>query len=153
MPNRRLRSATDIFRVLGDPELRALWFSDWISDAGNFVTFIALAVYINRLTGSATAVGLALALRSVPWFTIGPFAGVMVDRLDRRSVAIATCLVRAFLVAALPFTHSAWQAYVLSLSSSMFGPLFRPARSALLVQVAPEGRLVPSLAVLETTHQ
>ncbi len=127
--------------------------ADWINDVGNFVTFIALAVYINNLTGSATAVGFALALRSVPWFTIGPFAGVLVDRLDRRSVAIATSLVRAVLVGALPFTHSAWQAYVLSFSSSMFGPLFRPARSALLAQVAPEGKLVPSLAVMETTHQ
>src|SRR5438034_331129 len=143
----------DIFRVLRDRELRALWFADWINDAGSFITFIALAVYINNLTGSATAVGFALALRTIPWFTIGPFAGVLVDRLDRRSVMIGTCLIRAVLVGVLPFTHAAWQAYVLSFSSSLFGPLFRPARSALLAQVAPEGKLVPSLSVLETTHQ
>jgi len=64
--------------------------SEIINDAGSFVTFIALAVYVNNLTGSATAVGFALALRAVPWFTIGPFAGVLVDRLDRRSVMIGT---------------------------------------------------------------
>src|SRR5437867_7291862 len=153
MPRPYVQRTVAIFRVLADRELRSLWFADWINDVGNFVTFIALAVYINSLTGTATAVGLALALRSVPEFTIGPFAGVMVDRLDRRSVAIVTCLIRAVLVGALPFTHAAWQAYALSLSSAMFGPLFRPARSALLAQVAPEGKLVPSLAVLETTHQ
>jgi MFS family permease len=143
----------EIFRVLRDRELRALWFADWINDAGSFITFIALAVYINNLTGSATAVGFALALRTIPWFTLGPFAGVLVDRLDRRSVMIGTCLIRAALVGMLPFTHSAWQAYVLSFSSSLFGPLFRPARSALLAQVAQEGKLVPVLAVTETTHQ
>lgn len=142
-----------VFGVLQDREIRALWFADWINDVGNFVTFIALAVYVNNLTGTATAVGFALALRSVPWFTIGPFAGVLVDRMDRRSVAIATSLIRAVLVGTLPFTHAAWQAYALSFSSSLFGPLFRPARSALMAQVAPEGKLVPSLAVMETTHQ
>ena len=43
-----------IFGVLRDPEVRVIWLADWISDVGNFVTFIALAVYVNNLTGSAT---------------------------------------------------------------------------------------------------
>jgi MFS transporter, NRE family, putaive nickel resistance protein len=142
-----------VFAVLRHRELRALWFADWINDVGNFVTFIALAVYINRLTGSAAAVGLALALRAVPWFTIGPVAGVLADRMDRRAVMIGCSLIRAVLVGALPFTTEAWQAYVLSFGSSLFGPVFRPARSALLAQVAPREQLVPALAVTETTHQ
>jgi NRE family putative nickel resistance protein-like MFS transporter len=142
-----------VFAVLKNRELRALWFADWINDVGNFVTFIALAVYINRLTGSATAVGLALALRSIPWFTIGPVAGVFADRLDRRRVMIVCSLIRAVLVGVLPFTREAWQAYALSFGSSVFGPIFRPARSALLAQVAPKDDLVPALAVTETTHQ
>jgi MFS transporter, NRE family, putaive nickel resistance protein len=153
MPLPFVKRTTAIFAVLRDPELRALWFADWISDVGNFVTFIALAVYVNKLTGSATAVGFALALRSVPWFTIGPVAGVLADRMDRRAVMIGSQLIRAFLVGALPFTHAAWQAYALSFASSMFGPVFRPARSALLAQVAPRNKLVPALAVTETTHQ
>src|SRR5207247_5992665 len=120
---------------------------------GNFITWIALAIYINNLTGTVTGIGVALALHSLPWFTIGPFAGVLVDRLDRRSVMIATCLCRAVLVALLPFTHVAWQAYALSFAAAVFGPLFQPARSAFLAQVASEGQLVPALAVMETTHQ
>lgn len=153
MPRRSLDRTAAILNVLRDRELRSLWFSDWISDVGNFITAIALAVYINKLTGTATGVGVVLALHSVPWFTIGPFAGVLVDRLDRRAVMIATCLCRAVLVGLLPFTTAAWQAYVLSFAAALFGPFFRPARSAFLAQVAPERRLVPALAVMETTHQ
>jgi NRE family putative nickel resistance protein-like MFS transporter len=148
-----LQRAFAVFAVLRDRELRALWFADWINDVGNFVTFIALAVYIIRLTGSAAAVGLAMALRSIPWFTIGPVAGVLADRMDRRAVMIGCSLIRAVLVGALPFTREAWQAYALSFGSSLFGPVFRPARSALLAQVAPKDQLVPALAVTETTHQ
>ena len=123
---RGLRRATVLLRPLRNRELRALWLSDWISDVGNFITAIALAVYINNLTGTVTGVGVVLALHSVPWFTIGPFAGVLVDRLDRRSVMIATCLCRAVLVAILPFTRAAWQVYALSFAVALFGPLLRP---------------------------
>src|SRR2546426_6671053 len=111
MPFPALERTLAIFTVLKDRELRALWFADWINDVGNFVTFIALAVYIHRLTGSAAAVGLALALRAVPWFTIGPIAGVLADRMDRRAVMIGCSLIRAVLVGTLPFTRHAWQAY------------------------------------------
>jgi MFS transporter, NRE family, putaive nickel resistance protein len=153
MPARPLRHVTSIFGVLRDRELRAFWMSDWVSDAGSFVTFIALAVYVNKLTGSPAAVGLALGLRSVPWFTIGPLAGLLADRLDRRAVMVASNLARAGLVAVLPFTTTLWQIYVIALASASFGPLFRSARSALLPLIAPEERLVPTLAVVETTHQ
>src|SRR6266568_7012300 len=128
--------------VLRDGELRSLWLADWISDAGSFVTFIALAVYVNELTGSTVSVGVALALRSIPWFTIGPFAGVLADRIDRRKVMIWMNLARAVLVGTLPFTHVVWQVYALSLTSSVLSPVFGPARRAMFAQVAGEDRLV-----------
>jgi len=148
-----MRRTAGLFAILRNGELRAFWFSDWVSDTGSFVTFIALAVYVNQLTGSPAAVGLALGLRSVPWFTIGPFAGVLADRVDRRSVMIASNLIRAGLVAILPFVTEVWAVYVIALASACFAPLFRSARSALLPLIAPERELVPALAVIETTHQ
>src|ERR671935_14450 len=117
MPPPSVRRTLAIFGVLRSRELRALWFADWISDVGNFVTSIALAVYILSLTGRAAAVGLAIALGSVPWFTIGPFAGLLADRVDRRTLMITANLIRAGLVGALPFTREAWQAYALALAS------------------------------------
>src|SRR5256712_5455462 len=153
MPRRSFDRTAAIFGVLRNRDLRSLWFSDWISDVGNFTTAIALAVYGSTLTATADGGGVALGVRSGPWFPIGPFAGVLVDGLDRRSVMITSCLCRGVLVGILPFTHAAWQAYALSFAVALFGPLFQPARSAFLAQVAPQGRLVPALAVTETTHQ
>jgi MFS family permease len=150
---RPIHRVSEIFRVLVDPELRALWFADWISDVGNFVTFIALAVYVHALTGSATAVGFALALEGLPRLAFGPVGGVVADRMDRRQVMIVCNLARAAIVAFLPFTTAAWQAYTLAAASAAFSPVHRPARSALLTQIAPGDRLVPALAVTETTHE
>ncbi len=153
MPKRSLGDAARVFGVLRRPELRAVWVAEWISDVGNFVTFIALAVFINQLTHSVAAVGLVFALRAAPTFTVGPFASVLVDRMDRRAVMVSTDLVRAVLVGLLPFTHAAWQAYLLALTSGSLSTFFQPARSALLPQLVAGDELVPALAVIETTHQ
>src|SRR5437867_13216970 len=120
MPRPYLQRTTAIFRVLQDRELRALWFADWINDVGNFVTFIALAVYINNLTGTATAVGLGLALRSVPSFTIGAFAGILVDGLERRAVAAATSLLRPVLEGALLLPPVAGPPFLFAFCHSQF---------------------------------
>lgn len=152
MPPRTVHRTLEIFGVLRDREVRALWLADVVSDAGSFVTFIALAVYVHSLTKGAAAVGIALGLRSVAGFVFGPFSGVIADRLDRRKVMVACNLARAGLVALLPFTHHVWQAYVLAFASAMLSPLFRAARSALLPQVAPGRTLVSALTVAETTH-
>jgi NRE family putative nickel resistance protein-like MFS transporter len=66
---------------------------------------------------------------------------------------IASNLIRAGLVALLPFVTDVWAIYVIALASACFGPLFRSARSALLPLIAPRRELVPALAVIETTHQ
>lgn len=53
MPRRSFDRTAAILGVLRDRELRSLFFSDWISDVGNFITAIALAV----LYELATAIG------------------------------------------------------------------------------------------------
>ncbi len=82
--SRAVATVGRIFGVLREPELGAPWFADWVSDVGNFITFVAPAVYVHDLTGSATAVGFALALTEAPRFLIGPFGGLLADRMDRR---------------------------------------------------------------------
>ena len=132
--------------------MRILWMAEWISDAGGFVTFVALAVFIHSLTGGVAAVGFALGLQSIASFLFGPFAGVLADRVDRRRVMVACDLIRAGLVALLPFTHAAWEAYALAFVSALFDPLFRAARQAMLPLIAPGPKLVPALTVRDTTH-
>jgi NRE family putative nickel resistance protein-like MFS transporter len=144
------RGLTQALRL---PDFRRVWVAEIISDAGSFVTFIALAVYVHDLTGQAFAVGFALALRGIPWITIGPVAGVIVDRVDRRVVMITCDVARALLVVLLPFTHAAWQAYVVSFASGCFSPAFRPARQALLPLIAPGQDYVRALALSEVAHQ
>jgi NRE family putative nickel resistance protein-like MFS transporter len=142
-----------VFAVLANRDFRKVWTAEVISDVGNFITFIALAVLIHDLTGRTVAVGFALALRAIPWFTLGPIAGVFVDRADRRLVMVVSDLARAGLVTALAFTHTVGQAYLIAFLSGCFGPFFRPARQALLPAIAPGEQYVRALALSQIAHQ
>lgn len=142
-----------VLSVLAVPDFRRLWVADVVSDAGSFITFIALAVYVHELTGTAIAVGFALALRAIPWFTIGPIAGTIADRMDRRVIMVTCDLARAGLVLALPFTDTAGQAYAIAFASGIFGPIFRPARQALIPSVVSREEYVRALALGEVSHQ
>jgi MFS transporter, NRE family, putaive nickel resistance protein len=142
-----------VLSVLKLRDFRRVWIAEVVSDVGNFITFIALALLIHDLTDKTFAVGIALALRSIPWFTLGPVAGVIVDRADRRVVMVVSDLARAILVTALAFTHTAGQAYALAFLSGCFGPFFRPARQALLPTIAPGENYVRALALSEIAHQ
>ena len=135
------------------PDFRRVWLAEVISDIGNFITFIALALLIHDLTGKTFAVGIAMALRSIPWFTLGPLAGVVVDRADRRVVMVVSDLARAGLVTVLAFTHTSTQAYIIAFASGCFGPFFRPARQALLPTIAPGDDYVRAMALSQIAHQ
>jgi MFS transporter, NRE family, putaive nickel resistance protein len=107
---------------------------------------------VHQLTGTAVAVGIALSLRTIPYFTIGPIAGTLADRLDRRLIMVSCDLARAGLVVLLPFTTSPGQAYAIAFASGLFGPVFRPARAALIPAVVAQDQYVRALAVAEVSH-
>ena len=72
-----------------------LWFGGLISLAGDWMLNIALAAHVYALTGSALASGLMGAARVVPSLLLGSFAGIFVDRWDRRRTLVACNLLLA----------------------------------------------------------
>jgi MFS family permease len=72
---------------------------DWLVE-------VALTTAIYQRTGSTSWVAAAVALRFVPAIAVGPLAGVLADRLDRRVVVVGSCMARAValsLLAAVSF--------------------------------------------------
>ena len=88
-------------RALGYRELlrrnhnfRRLWFGQVVSQLGDWLDYVALLALLLQLTGSGTVVAGMLVARFLPTFFIGPMAGVVVDRLDRKHVMVAADLCR-----------------------------------------------------------
>ncbi|MBD0327529.1 MAG: MFS transporter, partial [Pyrinomonadaceae bacterium] len=77
---------------------RQLWLGQVVSQLGDWLDTIALYTIVLHLTGSGRAVGFVLVARFLPTFIIGPLSGVVADRFSRRSVMIASDLLRAIVV-------------------------------------------------------
>jgi MFS transporter, DHA3 family, macrolide efflux protein len=127
----------DVLRI---PSYRNLFAGQAISDIGDGITLLLLLLVINELTGSMTALALMAIAEAVPHFTVGLFAGVYVDRWNRRSVMLAADLIRAVIVLSFAFVASAGIVpllYVLAFAQSSVSTFFRPARGALLPKIVP----------------
>jgi len=80
-----------------------LWTASTTSAFGSYVTVLAVQVLVvDVLAGDAVDVGLVNAARWVPYLLFGLLAGVLVDRLRRRPLLVATDLLSAVALSVIP---------------------------------------------------
>jgi MFS family permease len=133
---------------------RLLWLGQVVSQLGDWFNYVALYALLFQLTGSATAVAWLMVVQMLPIAIVGPGAGVVVDRFDRRRIMIAADVIRGVAVLGLLFVRTeaaVWLAYAatgLTVSASGF---FEPARSATMPAIVPREDLVTANAVSTAT--
>ena len=86
------------FAVFKNRNFSLLWSGQFVETMGNSLTSIAASIYVYRETNSALSVGLMLMATAAPSLLVGLFAGVFVDRYDRRKIMISAdvCPVALF---------------------------------------------------------
>jgi len=78
-----------------------------LSVLGNSIAAVALPLLVLQTTGSLLSTGTLAAATAIPAFLAGLLAGVVIDRVNRRSSSIVTDLVSAASIAALPLVDLA----------------------------------------------
>ena len=117
-----------------------------VSVCGTWMSTVAQSFLVLQLTDSATALGLAPAARFLPVFLLGPWAGLVADRLDKRRVLYVTQTLSGGLAPALGVlvgTHEIrmWMVYVLALALGFVNVFDNPARQSLIPELVPRGLL------------
>lgn len=114
-----------------------IWTADFVSSLGDRVHQVAMAALVYTVTGSLTQTGIAFVATALPDLVLGPFAGVLVDRRDRRQVLIACDLMRIPPVLAIPFVAdvSVLLVYALLFAVNAVSVLFKPARRAIVPSI------------------
>lgn len=123
-------------KVLRNRNFALLWGGQTISWFGDSLYFVALLWLVQELTGSRAMMGLVAACRTIPSL-FGFFAGVFIDRWDRRRVMLVSDVGRGVLVAAVPLLWWAgllrtWHIPVVAFVLASIGVFFYPARQSLL---------------------
>ena len=124
-----------------------------VSSIGDWVGLFALLSMTNRLApGNTLAVAGLMIFRVLPAFLIGPLAGVFLDRIDRRKAMVACDLVRAVLIATVPFAANIPTLYAVTFVLEIATLIWMPAKDALVPNLVPKRWLVAtnSLALFTT---
>ena len=138
--SRALSGASHAWRALRHRNFRLFFGGQTISLIGTWMTRIATSWLVYRLTGSALLLGTVSFAGQIPTFLVAPFAGVWVDRLDRRQVLVWTqtlAMIQSFLLAALTFSGHITIGLILALSvmQGIINAFDMPGRQAFMVEM------------------
>ncbi|HEX4697962.1 MAG TPA: dTMP kinase [Actinomycetes bacterium] len=136
----------DVAEVLRIPAFRRLWISLSLSSLGDWLGLLALTALAPRLAhNSYAAENLAVAavfiLRLAPAIVIGPIAGVIADRLDRRVTMVVTDVVRFALFLSIPLVGTLTWLFVATLLIEIASLIWIPAKEASVPNLVPRERL------------
>lgn len=137
-----------------NPNLRALWIGQIVSQLGDWFNAIALYSLLYQLTGTATSVALVIVLQLLPASFVTPFVGMVIDRFDRRRIMIAADIVRGVAILGLLFVRTpgtAWMAYAVLMVTVSATGFFEPAKSATIPAVVAREDLVTANALSTAT--
>jgi MFS family permease len=139
-------------QVLGRRDFRLLFAGQSVSVLGDRMVVVALAFAVIHLGGSASEVGLVLAVGWAPLVLTVLAGGVVADRTSRRAVMVLADLVRIVsqgTMAALVITGAAeiWMLAALAGVTGAATGFFNPASTGLLPEVVPDEELQPANAV------
>jgi MFS family permease len=131
---------------------RRLWIGQVISELGNWFNLIAVLGLVRLVSHeSPEATTIVLLARLVPFTVFAPLAGALVDRWSRRTVMIATDLLRV-LVALTPLLvrrpEDLWIAYVSTALLSFFGTFFEAAKNAAVPNITGDRDLLAGNALM-----
>jgi MFS family permease len=133
-----LRTAT--FAALSNLNFRRFFYGQAVSMIGTWMQSVAQSWLVLELTGSGTALGLVIALQTIPVLLGAPYAGLIADRVDKRRLLVGTQTtmgILALVLGVLTVTGSVklWMVYVLAVALGAANAVDNPTRQAFVLEM------------------
>ncbi|HEV7587137.1 MAG TPA: MFS transporter, partial [Longimicrobium sp.] len=129
-----------MLRALASRNYRLYFCGQGVSLVGTWMTRIATSWLVYRLTGSALLLGVVSFAGQIPTFVLAPFAGVLVDRVNRHRLLVWTqvlAMLQSFAMAGLALAGviTVPEVIALSLFQGLVNAFDMPSRQAFLVEM------------------
>ena len=141
--------------LLGRRDVRLLLGGQSLSMFGDWAMFIALGIWARVLTGSNAEAGIVFFFLGLTGL-VAPLGGLVVDRLPKRRLMIATHLALACVMCLLLFVHTRaelWLLYTVTVLYGLGGDVFSAARSAMLKAMLPGVELAEANGALQSIRE
>ena len=149
---RKRLSWKQAFTALKYPNYRLWFWSQMFSLFGTWMESTALMFLVYKLTGSAAYLGLVGFASGAPTWLFMLYAGVIADRVSRRTLIIVTqtaMMVLAFVIAALAFLNvvQPWHILIIALLLGVANAFEAPARQAFVLEMVDLPDLTNAIAL------
>lgn len=121
-------------------DFRKLFVGQLISGFGDWLATFAFISLVYALTGSSAQVAILLVVRLLPPMFAAPIGGILADRWPRRPLMVGADLVRAGIIALVPFV-GLWQVYLIAFLHEFVSLFFLPPRDAVIPEITPKESL------------
>jgi MFS family permease len=145
--------------VLNNRSFLLLWSAQAISQTAQNVIFFALIVTVEERARSTTGVSLLVLSFIIPAVLVGPIAGALVDRVEKRRMLVATNLLRAIAVLGYlavgrdwPVASALSATYLLSIAFSTIGQFFAPAEASSIPLLVSRPQLPEANSLFSLTY-
>ncbi|CRK54541.1 Mfs transporter [Rhodococcus sp. RD6.2] len=131
---------SDTFASFSVPNFRRYFAGQAVSMVGTWMQAVAQSWLVLQLTGSATALGSVVALQTLPVLVLGPYGGVVADRLDKRKLMIGLQTMMGLLALVLGLLTvtgavELWHVYLLAFLLGLNNCFENPARQAFVLEM------------------
>ncbi|NPA74479.1 MAG: MFS transporter [Euryarchaeota archaeon] len=130
-----------------------LWIGQIVSNIGDEVAFFGIGVLVVfAWHGTALDLSMVMVASSLPMILFGVFAGVFVDRWNKKHTMIAADVIRAFLTLLFIFCTTVLQLAVVVFFISTVSRFFYPSRVAIIPEILGEEHLVEANSLSQMTY-
>ncbi|HVM54319.1 MAG TPA: MFS transporter [Acidimicrobiales bacterium] len=134
------------FRSLRIRNFRLFLVGQLVSQAGSWMRMVAMALLVFNVTDDGVAVGVLVACQFFPVLLLGPWAGLVADRADKRKLLliVQSCLMgQSFVLAALAASGDppVLAIYAVALAGGFATALDNPTRRSFVVEMVPESHV------------
>ncbi|HCI79265.1 MAG TPA: hypothetical protein DHW02_06220 [Ktedonobacter sp.] len=145
-----------MLRLLQQRNMALLWIGGLISLIGDWLLLAALPYYVYQLTGSLLATAAMTVMQLAPSVVLSSFAGVFVDRWNRKATLILCNILQCGIVLLLLLVHSkSWlpAVYVVVFVQATVSIFVAPAQYALLPHLVAENELTTANSLFGINNQ
>jgi len=134
-----------------------IWAGQQLSLFGSAIAQFALVWWLTQETGSATVLATATLVAVLPQVIVGPFAGALIDRWNRRRVLLVADGTIALVSAALAYLFwtgqiQVWHIFLVKVIRAMGGAFHWPAMAASTSLMVPKAHLPRVAGLNQTMH-
>ncbi|HEX3037737.1 MAG TPA: MFS transporter [Oscillospiraceae bacterium] len=131
---------------LWTPSFLILWQGQLVSTIGDAIYSIALGFWVLSVTGSTALMGTLMAASTLPGVLVSPFAGVLIDRCNKKRLFILMDILRGICIvllatAAYSGKIAIWMVFAAGILLSICGAVFGPGIQSAVPDLVPKSKI------------